>query len=101
MSDLCALNDAMGWIPIDQIFDSGDMTIPQHPNCRCTVIYRNTPVSEQEELRAFVGEIRCPQCNRKNGENVAVGTRIRCRRCKHEWEVTHDEHDSTVATGGD
>jgi len=46
VSELCAINAAEGWIPIDAIFPSGDETIPQHPNCRCTVLYRDTPISE-------------------------------------------------------
>jgi HK97 family phage portal protein len=86
VSELCALNANEGWISIDEIFPSGDETIPQHPNCRCTVIYRDTPISEQDE-RGFILEVRCPHCDRKSGENVALGTHMRCRRCKHEWEV--------------
>jgi HK97 family phage portal protein len=86
----CEANDNAGWIPINDTFPSGDPTIPQHPNCRCTVLYRAEPLVPDEEYiggRGFVPEVRCPQCNRKHGENVAVGTQLRCRRCKHEWEV--------------
>jgi SPP1 gp7 family putative phage head morphogenesis protein len=88
VSELCALNAAEDWIPIDEIFPSGNETIPQHPNCRCTVIYRDTPISEQDERSLIALEVRCPQCNRKHGANVAYGTPVRCRRCKHEWEVS-------------
>jgi len=91
----CEMNAAQGWISIDETFDSGVDSIPEHPNCRCTVIYRHTPLTDMtdEEFeeaiggRAFIPEVRCPQCNRKSGENVAAGTRMRCRRCKNEWEV--------------
>jgi hypothetical protein len=91
VSDLCRMNAEQGWIPIDEIFVSGDDTIPQHPNCRCNVQYRNTPMDEERTVHEGLlvqADVRCPACNRKNGENVAVGTHMRCRRCKHEWEVT-------------
>jgi HK97 family phage portal protein len=97
--EICAANADQDWIGIGDTFQSGHDTIPGHVNCRCVVIFRNTPISEQEastEERLFQSEVRCPQCNRKSGENIAVGTNLRCRRCKHEWEVTHDGHDSKV-----
>jgi len=50
------------------------------------VQFRHVPIADQED-RAFIGEVRCPQCNRKGGENIAAGTPMRCRRCKHEWEA--------------
>jgi HK97 family phage portal protein len=90
VSSLCQLNSEQDWIPIDEPFISGDETIPQHPNCRCTVIYRDTPIAEEGTSREgplIQTSVRCPECDRKSGENVLVGTRIRCRRCKHEWEV--------------
>jgi DNA-directed RNA polymerase subunit RPC12/RpoP len=90
VSSLCELNAQQDWIPIDEAFISGDQTIPQHPNCRCTVIYRDTPIAEEGTSREgplIQTSVRCPQCKRKNGENVAVGTQLRCRRCKHEWVV--------------
>ena len=95
--EICAANAAQGWIAIEDAFQSGEDTIPGHVNCRCTVIYRDTPISEEVEtgdVPLIQASVRCPMCNRKNGENVLVGTLIRCRRCKHEWEVHHDQSDS-------
>jgi len=38
--DICAGNEAQGPIPINQAFQSGDMTPPGHPgHCHCTVAY--------------------------------------------------------------
>ena len=90
VSSLCELNAAQDWIPIDEAFISGDETIPQHPNCRCMVIYRDAPIDEEGTSREgplIQTSVRCPNCDRKSGENVALGTHMRCRRCKHEWEV--------------
>ena len=92
VSELCYQNDQQGWIPIDEAFISGDDTIPQHPNCRCNVQYRNTPMSDNDDGKAteamvIKSEVRCPECNRKGGENIAEGTPMRCRRCKKEWEA--------------
>ena len=82
----CSANEDEGWIRINEIFSSGAETIPQHPNCRCVVTYRTARVSDEDD-KAFKAEIRCPECNAKNGENVVIGTKMRCRRCKNEWEV--------------
>ena len=83
----CQLNEAMGWIPIEDLFTGGVGvdTIPEHVNCRCVVQFRDKPITESD--KSFAVEVRCPQCDRKNGENVLVGTEIKCRRCKYEWEV--------------
>ena len=83
----CQLNEAMGWIPIEDLFTGGVGvdTIPEHVKCRCVVQFRDTPITESD--KSFAVEVRCPQCDRKNGENVLVGTEIKCRRCKYEWEV--------------
>lgn len=83
--EICATNGDQDWIPITAEFQSGHDTIPGHINCRCVVQYRNTPITNED--RGFIPEVRCPACNRKNGENVAQGTPVRCRRCKHTWEV--------------
>ena len=92
--EICRANSEQRWIPINDKFQSDHDTIPGHINCRCVVLYRNRPLEEQWEDdlspgtgRSFVPEVRCPQCNRKHGENVATGTQIKCRRCKHQWEV--------------
>ena len=99
--EICNANSLQDWIAITDDFQSGHDTIPGHINCRCVVQYRDTPISEQGE-RNFIGEVRCPECNRKGGENVAVGTQMKCRRCKHEWELrdvelaTTEKHTESV-----
>ena len=94
--EICDANSAQDWIPITDDFQAGHDTIPGHINCRCVVQYRDTPISEQGE-RGFIPEVRCPECNRKGGENVAVGTIMKCRRCKHEWELS-DELATGIST---
>ena len=87
VADECLQNEADGWIAIDEVFSAtGADTIPEHPNCRCVVIYRNTRPSDEDE-KSIRLEVRCGECNRKAGENIAIGTKMRCRRCKNEWEV--------------
>ena len=89
----CLRNEAQGWIPINDKFTGGAAThggkdtIPEHINCRCVVQYRDSPLEADEENKGFIAEVRCPVCDRKNGENVALGTTIRCRRCKWEWRL--------------
>lgn len=38
-----AANQAQGWIPINQEFQSGHMRAPTDPGCRCTTLYRMKP----------------------------------------------------------
>ncbi len=38
--EICADNEAAGWIPSADTFPSGDENPPNHPNCRCSCIYR-------------------------------------------------------------
>lgn len=40
VSQLCADNEADGWIPYDESFSSGDDHAPFHVACRCTTLYR-------------------------------------------------------------
>jgi len=40
VSDGCQRNADNGWIQNDEAFDSGDMTYPRFPGCRCNVQYR-------------------------------------------------------------
>lgn len=37
VSDECQANEEQGPIPVDEAFQSGDMTDPAHPNCRCNI----------------------------------------------------------------
>lgn len=41
--DICAANEAQGWIPVAEAFQSGHMTPLGHPICRCTTLYRRKP----------------------------------------------------------
>lgn len=75
IDDVCQINEGMGWIPIADPFESGDDTIPAHPNCRCVVRYRTSEVH---------ADFRCPQCKKLLGRSVHAGTRIMCRGCKQE-----------------
>jgi hypothetical protein len=36
--EICIENDDAGAIPIDELFPSGDLRTPFHPNCRCAVV---------------------------------------------------------------
>ena len=36
----CIANQEEGWIPVTQPFQSGDMTYPAHPACRCALLQR-------------------------------------------------------------
>lgn len=73
----CKPNGKIGWIPIadafpcsttgegnHQVVHAGHDTIPAHPNCRCSVIYRTSwerepPVEERSQMR-----IECAVCNK-------------------------------------
>lgn len=57
VSDECQANEAQGPIPIGDKFAGGVDTVPQHPNCRCSVTYVSTAaqlpgVTERAEARA-------------------------------------------------
>lgn len=43
----CLANEAQGWIPVDEAFDSGDLSPTAHPGCECTENFRKS--SEDEE----------------------------------------------------
>jgi SPP1 gp7 family putative phage head morphogenesis protein len=47
VSEDCEANGDQGPIGIDEAFDSGDMTPPAHPNCRCVIVPVVTFASEQ------------------------------------------------------
>ena len=89
--DICTTNADAGWIGIDEAFPSGDDTIPGHPRCTCTVIYRTKRVheddgeddGEEKALRPrLVTEAHCPHCGRWVGRNVNVGATVYCPKCK-------------------
>lgn len=78
VSDECRSNEDIGWLPIGDPFPGGVDTVPQHPNCRCVVVYRT------KELHEVMASFRCIECNKLLGKDVHIGTRIVCRGCKLE-----------------
>lgn len=77
----CLDNEAAGWIGIDEAFPTGDDTVPAHPRCTCTVIYRTKRLYDDEEkaLRPrLVTEAHCPHCGRWVGRNIPVGSECYC-----------------------
>jgi SPP1 gp7 family putative phage head morphogenesis protein len=79
----CRANEAAGWVPIDQPFPSGRDTIPQHPRCRCNVMYGKRAL----RLGATPGrENRCPRCDKLLARGVTQG-QLWCNRCKEEVDV--------------
>ncbi len=43
--DICEDNEALGWIDMDAVFEGVDGDLdepPAHPNCDCTVEYKDT-----------------------------------------------------------
>jgi len=57
VDDPCMKNAGAGWIGREAAFPSGKQRVPQHPNCRCNVIYRTREVEVQMEAR-------CTSCNK-------------------------------------
>lgn len=47
--DECDENAAEGWIPMEQLFRSGDEMPPYHPNCVCDLVYRRKEGDEEED----------------------------------------------------
>jgi uncharacterized protein with gpF-like domain len=43
---ICDANARQGWVKTSDPFASGHDTIPGHPNCRCTVLYRTADVPD-------------------------------------------------------
>ena len=78
VSDECRSNEDIGWLPIGDPFPGGVDTVPQHPNCRCVVVYRT------KELHEVMASFRCIECNKLLGKDVHLGTKIVCRNCKKE-----------------
>ena len=48
-TDECDQNAAVGYIPIDQPFPSGDEMAPYHPNCVCDLAYKTKEGPEETE----------------------------------------------------
>ena len=54
--DICDHNHEEGAIPLRQLFSSGDMAPPQHPNCGCSLITYPDPDSPQPWGSAVIGQ---------------------------------------------
>lgn len=80
----CAGNEADGWIGIDDEFSGGVDTIPQHPRCTCTVIYRTKRLHTDSATATIVKVARCPEphCRRLLGRDVNVGAQLWCAKCR-------------------
>lgn len=52
VDDACEGNEAQGWIGIEETFQSGSDTPPDHPLCRCSLAYRTAPPTEAAQGRA-------------------------------------------------
>lgn len=79
----CQGNEADGWIDVDETFSDGSDDIPSHPNCTCVVTYRTSSLHEEDAAEPVIIKVaRCVQCHRKLGEDVNVGARLHCPRCK-------------------
>lgn len=75
----CLANERQGWIGIEQPFQSGHDTVPIHPNCLCTVVYRT---GEQHLNANGTGSTkRCSTCNTGLSLNLK-GDGLYCTRCK-------------------
>lgn len=51
VSDGCAQNEGVGWIPVDEAFPSGDDSPLRFPGCRCTALYRRAGSGANENYR--------------------------------------------------
>lgn len=78
--EICAPNEAAGWIGIADAFPSGHDSIPGHVNCRCNVIFR-TKALHEEPITESVARKRCPECNAILVLNKD-GPGLWCPRCK-------------------
>jgi len=82
----CVINAADGWIGMEQPFSSGQNTVPAHPSCRCTVVYRTKEL--HMGISAMVEKVVCPTCEKRLPiNNVPRGTEAYCKRCNATFEV--------------
>ena len=76
----CIRNAEQGWIAMSVPFASGNATVPSHPSCRCTVIYRTRKL--HDGIAPTVEKVVCPRCaKRLPVNNVPKGTQAYCKRC--------------------
>lgn len=81
VSEECRANEAELWIPLDDAFSSGVDVVPQHPNCRCSNLYRTAAFQGES---SFTLDFRCPDCGALLHEKAIRGTDYYCRRCKKQ-----------------
>ena len=82
----CVINAADGWIGMEQPFSSGQDTVPAHPSCRCTVVYRTKEL--HMGISGLVEKVVCPTCEKRLPiNNVPRGTEAYCKRCNATFEV--------------
>lgn len=65
--EICNGNEGEGFIPVDDLFSSGDLYPPSHPQCRCIIRYESEQAKEYG--RQFIpesSEIYIPNQNRPN-----------------------------------
>ena len=74
VSEICAGNEAQGWIPIDKPFQSGDMHAPHHPRCRCATTYQTFTPNEDDKKRAQARSEATQAAIEKANKEKAKGT---------------------------
>jgi len=73
-SEECELNEAQGWIPLDEPFASGHMHPLAHPACRCTALQRRVAgVARGAEQTEQQGESAAMAYLRGRGVGVSYG----------------------------
>ena len=99
----CVQNAAQGWIRVTDPFTSGHDTVPSHPNCRCTVIYRDSKAAQSgidpgeglaDDVGAAIEGSRginyCPDCGHRMNLGKFTGTaEDYCRTCKAMKTFSH------------
>ena len=86
VDDDCVNNAAQHWIEVIQPFRSGHDTVPAHPSCRCTVVYRTKALHDSVSTR--VEKVICPDCSKRLPlNNIPMGTEVYCKRCNKTFPV--------------
>ena len=83
VSAVCRGNEAQGWIPLNQPFQSGHIRPLAHPACRCDLLTRRQPVvseARRTPLVEFPGQPRDKQGRFARGKGSAVDFDARKRQ---------------------
>lgn len=107
VSDECQANEAAGPIGLKDTFPGGVTTVPQHPNCRCSVMFLSSDqqlagARERAEARAARTEEAkgeaAPALSRKK---APADTKARDdAKQKRAWERARAEYESALAAHG-